>query len=190
MSSVERPDGSLAASMSGDFRLIARIVSASALVVPAAMLAAGGWVAAAGATSARGVSTGPPAVWLAAAAVGVQSGMAAADGIELLFLGQQRAYVTAVLICGGAALVLGLLRHQAQMLKTALRREDSDKRQADLEAGTFDPAVVRNPVPPRWHRGRLTLTRPGLHLVQCFALLWSRASPRSRHVVLYDRAQV
>ena len=144
LSSVEHPDGSLATSLSGDFRLIARIVSTSALVVPAAMLAAGGWATLAGGASSRGVTTGPPAIWLAAAAVGAQSGMAAASGVELLFLSQQRAYTTLALICGGAAVVLGLLRHQAQMLKVALRREDRDKRQADLEAGSFEPAVVRD----------------------------------------------
>jgi hypothetical protein len=52
--------------------------------------------------------------------------------------GQQQWYVTTVLAAVGAALILGLLMHQAQMLKELFGTPEVSKRRLDIEAGELE----------------------------------------------------
>jgi hypothetical protein len=58
--------------------------------------------------------------------------------LQVLVTGQQRWYVTTVLAAVGAALILGLLMHQAQMLKELFGSPDVPKRLSDIEAGVLE----------------------------------------------------
>jgi hypothetical protein len=140
LASLEQPDGSLAASLSGDIRVISFIVAASALSIPTSCVLSYIYSHIAGAGSPRGLSSSNAAIWLASAAVGAQAGWAGVEVVSLFVQSSQKWYLTVVLVGGGAALVLGMLRHQSQMLKESLWQNEP----GDLEAGgAHDIAVVR-----------------------------------------------
>lgn len=132
LSRLERPDGTIAATLSGDIHVIARVIAATAIAAPAAAVLAYLFVSLAGATSRHSLAGATAAVWLAAAAVSAQVTLGAAVLGALLLSPLQRWYTTLVLAALGAGLVVGLQRHQAQMLRESMRQGDK----VDLEAGT------------------------------------------------------
>jgi zinc transporter ZupT len=138
LATLEQPDGSLAASLSGNVRIIMRIVSTSMLSLPITAMAGIALTFMAGGGSANAFSSGPKALWLGALAVGVQAGCGGLNILQLLVAGQQRWYVTCILALVGVALVLGLLMHQAQMLKELFGTSDVHKRTVDIEAGVLE----------------------------------------------------
>ena len=144
LAGLEQPGGSLASSLSGDARTVAQVTAAAALSVPVATAVAFAMTHAAGAASPRSMPTAPGAIWLAAAAVGVQLSLAVTHGAALLVWhgwGRQHWVATLVLAAGGAAAMWGLMRQQAQMLRVAAKRAGRDGQKSDIEA--FETPAVR-----------------------------------------------
>ena len=141
LATLEQPDGSLATSLSGDISTIVGIIAVASLAAPVAAAAAWLLTHAAGAAASRGSGATPGVIWLGGLAVGVQGTVAGVQGTRLLMHGKQRWYTTLLLVAGGVALVLGLLRHQMQMLRESLRQAELAARNADVEAGMLDAPV-------------------------------------------------
>ena len=131
---LEQPDGSLAASASGDARVIASITSTAALAMPVAAAVAAIAARAAGAGHARQKGSAPGPIWLAAAATGAVAVHGAASGTYVLLHGALSRVLTLLLIAAGGVSVLLLLRHQRQMLREAQTQQHSSNGK-DVEAG-------------------------------------------------------
>jgi hypothetical protein len=141
LATLEQPDGSLAATMSGDFATVASVAWRACLAVPIAGAVAWLLAQAAGgdARGARALGSAlPSSVWLAALAVGAQATLAAVQAGVLLIRGGQRWYTTAVLVAGGTAGMAVIVRQQARIAREA---ETRIEKEADVEAGMHDAQV-------------------------------------------------
>lgn len=138
LAAIEQPNGSLAATLSGDVATILPAAAAAALAALAAAV-----VAAVAAPPAAAAATAT-AQGRAACAAGVLAAAAAWTLVVQVAGGAQGVFATAALATVGAALVGGMFQHQAQMLHASMRPDRNGG--VDVESGAVESAPVQPPL--------------------------------------------